>query len=148
MNTKDLGNLAENIATRYLQEKGYEILEKNYEMSFGEIDIIAKGDSNDDHSAVLPSKILGAGKIGDHKNDDAISVIIFVEVKANKKDYGPEFDPETRVNSKKYEKLVKTAMYYMDRELGGVDLEWRIDIVSVVFDKKNQKAKLKHFKNV
>ena len=141
MNTKDLGNLAENIATRYLQEKGYEILDKNYEMPFGEIDIIAKGDSNDDPSTALRTSA--------NKNDDASDgIIIFVEVKANKKDYGPEFDPETRVDPRKYEKLVKTAMYYIDRELDGADIEWQIDIISVVFDKENKKAKLKHFKNV
>lgn len=36
------GRVAEEIATRTLQEKGYKILEQNFSNRFGEIDIIAK----------------------------------------------------------------------------------------------------------
>jgi putative endonuclease len=36
------GNYGENLAIEFLKEKRYEILERNYENKFGEIDIIAK----------------------------------------------------------------------------------------------------------
>ncbi len=38
----DLGKHAEEIAAEYLKHKGYEILERNFRWSGGEIDIIAK----------------------------------------------------------------------------------------------------------
>ena len=41
MNTKNLGNYGEDVACKYLKKCGYEILERNYVTSVGEIDIIA-----------------------------------------------------------------------------------------------------------
>lgn len=52
-NNKEKGNLGEDIATKYLQDKGYLILERNFTSGKAEIDIIAQ-----------------------HQND-----IVFVEVK-------------------------------------------------------------------
>ena len=42
MNNKEKGNAGELIATLYLMLKGYKILERNFLVSGGEIDIIAK----------------------------------------------------------------------------------------------------------
>jgi putative endonuclease len=42
MNTTNLGNLAEEQAARYLTQKGYHILARNFRVNGGEIDIIAK----------------------------------------------------------------------------------------------------------
>ena len=43
MNNKTVGNAGEDLACRYLQKQGYEILERNKHYSkFCEIDIIAK----------------------------------------------------------------------------------------------------------
>ena len=141
MTTKDLGNFAENIAARYLEENGYEILEKNYEMAWGEIDIIA--------SLNPKSKILNP------KNDDAMvmpdgdgDVIIFVEVKASSAEMSGHFNPEERVNPRKLEKIIKTGQFYINKELEGEDPEWRVDVISITFDRENKKAHIRHIKNV
>ena len=42
MDKKKVGRQGEDIAVEYLSEKGYEILERNYVYSHGEIDIIAR----------------------------------------------------------------------------------------------------------
>ena len=42
MKSKDIGNLGEDMAVKFLLEKGYEIVERNFLKPFGEIDIIAK----------------------------------------------------------------------------------------------------------
>ena len=42
MKAKDIGNLGEDLAVKFLLEKGYELLERNFFKPFGEIDIIAK----------------------------------------------------------------------------------------------------------
>ncbi len=46
MTTIELGQFGENIAERYLIEKGYRILDRNFRFKKGEIDIIAE-DNND-----------------------------------------------------------------------------------------------------
>ena len=39
---KDVGKLGEDIATKYLENKGFRIMERNFYCKQGEIDIIAK----------------------------------------------------------------------------------------------------------
>ena len=119
MSTKEIGFLTEGIARHYLIKKGYKILAANYKMSFGEIDIVAQKDRT----------------------------VAFVEVKANK-DAAPEFSPEIRVNHKKKNKLINLATAYMlNQKMKDRDLDWQIDIISVILDSENKKAKIKHFKN-
>lgn len=120
MDRKELGFLAENIATRYLIDRGYEVIERNYRKPWGEIDIIAR--SNE--------------------------AVVFVEVKANKQHFQGNFDPETRVDWRKMGKITKTAALYMQYQAGNLAQAWQVDIISVTFDLANKKARIKHFKNV
>jgi len=41
MNTKNKGNIAENLACKFLEEKNFKILQRNFYFKGGEIDIIA-----------------------------------------------------------------------------------------------------------
>ncbi len=42
MNTRVIGSLKEELAISYLEENGFEILERNFKCKIGEIDVIAK----------------------------------------------------------------------------------------------------------
>lgn len=80
------GALGEDEAVRLLKKQGYKILERNYRIRGGEIDIIARD--------------------GDY--------ICFVEVKLRKSNnYG---SPAEYITHKKKEKLIKTAMLYSQRK--------------------------------
>lgn len=82
MNTKPLGNLGEEIAAKYLVQKQYTILERQYRCRIGEIDIIAVQENT----------------------------VVFVEVKTRRStDYGPAALAVTRY---KQEKIKRTAMWY------------------------------------
>lgn len=77
------GRSGEEKAAKYLQKKGYAILERNYRCRFGEIDIIA-ADKN---------------------------TLVFVEVKARSgSKYGMGYES---VRPDKQAKLTKTAQHYM-----------------------------------
>lgn len=41
LTTKEIGDFGENAAAEFLEEKGYEIIKRNYKTAAGEIDIIA-----------------------------------------------------------------------------------------------------------
>ena len=85
MNNKKLGDAGEDLACRYLQKQGYEILERNKHYSrFCEIDIIAK-----------------------HKN-----TVVFVEVKTRKSDvFGV---PAEAITKTKFENIKKGVYFYLE----------------------------------
>lgn len=101
-NKRDLGKEGEDIAVKYLTEKGFKIVERNYHYSTkGEIDIIA----ND-------------------KNQ-----LVFVEVKSRiNLDYG---EPEYAINPKKIKQIKKMAeLYLFDKEIDEADC--RFDVVTIL----------------
>lgn len=80
--TKKWGALAENFAARFLQERGYKILARNFVSRFGEIDIVALD------------------------ND----ILVFIEVKARwSRKFGL---PEEAVTSHKLYKIRRTGEYF------------------------------------
>ena len=136
MNSKQIGILGEKIASKYLQNKGYQILDKNYSSKFvsgpntGEIDIVAK------------------------KKD----VISFVEVKTLSQinralppvyqgDPASLIEPEEKVNFQKQRKIIKTAESWLMAKKIPLDAKWQIDVISIKIDLADKKAKIRHFKN-
>ena len=110
MGTKELGNQGEQLACEYLVEKGFIILGRNYRITFGEIDIIAK----------KREQFLG-------KTQD---IIHFVEVKslATK---ASDFTPEQRVDYKKQRKLRQLAEIWLQKNKLPQTQPYQIDIISV-----------------
>ena len=99
----DLGKLGEDLATNYLEENGYSILERNFVIQKAEIDIIAQKDN----------------------------VLAIVEVKTRSSlDFG---SPQDFVKQKKIQLLIKAVNAYInDREKDfQEDLEIRFDIVAI-----------------
>ncbi|MDE6189903.1 MAG: YraN family protein [Clostridia bacterium] len=86
MNTKEAGIEGENTAVKYLKKSGYKILERNFSVKTGEIDIIAQ-DKN---------------------------YIVFVEVKARESlKFGSPIESVTR---QKVRSIVRTAQCYLRRK--------------------------------
>jgi putative endonuclease len=85
MNNKTLGKIGEDLAVRFLQQKGYKILHRNWRCVFGEIDIVAQEKES----------------------------LAFVEIKTRRSiDFGPGY---LSVNSKKQIKLIKLAQAFLKR---------------------------------
>lgn len=115
MYKKSLGKQGEKIVENYLKEKGYQILDRNYQKRFGEIDLIA----------LSPDK----------------KEIVFIEVKTRKsKQYGY---PEEAVNQKKLEKIQKTGLMWLEENYE-TDMHWCIDVISLELSGKEKITHLKN----
>ncbi len=95
-NTLSLGKEGETAAVRFLLEKNYELVEKNYRFGHGEIDLIVKKDN----------------------------ILIFVEVKYRSSSYFGF--PETFVNPAKKKKVLETAEAYMERVNWRADIRFDV----------------------
>ena len=85
MNKKELGKFGEDLAAKFLEHNGYQIIERNYHCIYGEIDIICKKSNQ----------------------------IILVEVKARKSlKFG---EPLEAITEKKRQKIIKTAYHFLTR---------------------------------
>ena len=99
----------------YLSEKGYEILERNYQKKTGEIDLIARSPEKDE--------------------------IVFIEVKTRKT--GTYGRPEEAVDQRKLKKIEKTALFWL-QENKKTDILWRIDILALELQGETKITHLKN----
>ncbi len=115
--SQKIGQIGEHIACKYLQNKGFTILERNFTLKCGEIDIIAyKGES-----------------------------LRFIEVKsANYKGEAPIIRPEDNLHRRKMAKLARACLIYADMKKLGDQIPWQIDIVAVEYDEAMKKAYIRH----
>ena len=116
---KVIGFLGEDIASNFLEKKGFKIIEKNFLKKWGEIDLIAQ-----------------KGKI-----------IHFVEVKSVQYLKNFEQNPEENVHSKKLERLFRTIQTYL-LEKNKIDDEWQLDVIAVFIDIENKTAKVRMTENI
>lgn len=103
---KEFGAFGENIAAEYLAECGYRILERNFSCKSGEVDIIAV-------------------------QGDAV---VFIEVKTRSSEiFGL---PSEAVSSTKQMRIVRTALYYLQKNKL-LDYMCRFDVIEIIVDEEN-----------
>ncbi|MDP2934300.1 MAG: YraN family protein [bacterium] len=123
---KDLGDLGEKIAEKFLKDKGYKILDKNFRYSnFGELDIIASKDNPSSAKAASFAEVASATKV-----ESAGKNVVFFEVKTRKMVGLSDFLPEDNITRDKQKKLIKLAEIYLSKNKIN-DVSWQIDILAI-----------------
>jgi putative endonuclease len=106
---KDFGNKGEQIAKKYLLEKGLKLIESNFRYQRKEIDLIF--------------------------TDNKKKILIFVEVKTRKtKTYG---EPEESINFYKQKNIKIAAQGFLNKHHDYQNCDIRFDVLSVFFEKDN-----------
>ncbi len=128
MATKDLGKKGEDLARKYLKNKGYKILERNWK-----------------------TPLTGSGQIR-QKEIDIIArkkgSIVFVEVKtllANNQNPN-RFLAEESIGPQKRKNLILASKFYLIAKKIPQDIPWQIDVISVEISPEN-KPEIHHFEN-
>jgi putative endonuclease len=131
----ELGKSGEDLVCRYLVDKKFKIIERNYRKPWGELDVIAKS----------PDKTL-----------------VFVEVKTmrqfgnksgNSSQGYPQFpnseiNPEMQMTQTKIKKVKRTAALYVGSypELIDENKGWRIDLLALTINGKD--CVINHYENI
>lgn len=149
-----IGRLGEEIAVKYLKNKGFLIITQNYLKKCGEIDIIAQ-----------KGKILHFVEVKtvSHEKISAVSAVRQENVSLRPRVCGQavkpvgsepassetdKYRPEDNVHQYKLERLGRTIQVYLAENDPKGDCEWFFDIITVVIDEKNRKAKIRFLDDI
>lgn len=126
------GDLGENVACKYLEKKGYRLIDRNYWKPWGEIDIVA----------------------------EKANLISFIEVKTVSREASADISresffggkhgirPEENLHPAKIQRLYRAIQTYLLDNRVPESKAWQIDLVCVYLDFSSKRAKVELFENV
>lgn len=121
-----VGRIGEDLACRFLERKGFCVVDRNYRKFIGEIDIIAQKDE----------------------------MLYFIEVKTvSRENYGSRegvlgHRAEDNLHPQKLKRLSRAINSYLQEKRAGMDCEWQCDAVIVNLFMEEKKAKIKYLENI
>ncbi|MEI6580756.1 MAG: YraN family protein [bacterium] len=119
--TQKIGEIGENIATRFLVKRGFLIMDRNYTKKWGELDIVAKKDER----------------------------IHFIEVKSVSRNLNyvsretNSWRAEDNMHPWKLKRISRTIQTYLLSKKIPDETSWTTDLLVIYLDLKNKKAKVK-----
>ncbi len=119
---QEIGALGEELASRFLVNKGFKIITRNYRKKFGEIDIICE-----------KSKMLHFIEVKTVSRENLREVSL---------ETADDFRPEDNVHSWKLKRLSRAIQVYLSEYKIGEETEWQFDVVTVLLDIKDKVAKI------
>ncbi|MBC7836370.1 YraN family protein [Acetobacteraceae bacterium] len=131
---RKIGDTGEEIACKFLQKKGYKIVERNYWKPWGEIDIVAQ----------KPKSLVFV---------EVKSVSREIEVKGGSREItlregNEEMRPEENMHPEKLKRLHRAIQTYLLERKISEDRMWQIDLVCVFLDFSTKKAKVELLENI
>jgi putative endonuclease len=127
---RQLGDTGEGVACKYLEQRGYRVVERNYLKPWGEIDIVA----------------------------EKANKLYFVEVKSVSRDTSKDkaegegtrvtYRPEENVHPAKLKRLHRAIQTYLLDHKVPEATEWQIDVACVYLDFATHKARVEVLENV
>lgn len=118
MNKDEIGRKGEDVVCVFLEQRGHTIIDRNFRMKFGEIDVISEKQGKTYFSEV---------KAVAQKNS------------SQEKSYRVE----ERVNRSKTTKLSRVIQHYLSNKSGGKEVEWEFWVVAVTFDLERKTVTVK-----
>ena len=125
----ELGVIGETVVAKFLERKGYRIIDRNYRKKWGEIDIVAEK----------------KGKI------------YFVEVKSvSRKSYAGQLEqgstdfyrPEDNMHPWKLKRLGRAIQTYLLGKFPKKEVDWQLDLACVFLDTENRVGKVRYLENI
>lgn len=116
----ETGRKGEDIASKYLIEKGYNIIERNHRQKWGEIDIVCRETSGE---------------------------LVLIEVKTVNGD-DPIVSAENQMSNSKINKFKRTAYLYANNYFKNRDDSkgWRLDLVAINLNGND--CRIEHYENI
>lgn len=123
-----IGAIGEELASRFLMKHGFSVIEMNYWKKWGEIDVVAskKGILHFVEVKTV-SRALSNDSVSDETTDS--------------------HRPEDNIHPGKLKRLSRTIQSYL-LEKGIDDDDWQFDVITVLLDMDNKKAKINFLEDI
>ena len=128
-----IGVIGEEIATKFLKNKGFSVLDRNYRKPWGELDIVVEKDGIL-HFIEVKSVSCETLPVSRKLSDGSVSY--------ENLDFGPE-DHMHFEKRKRLSRIIET--YLIDK---GGDKDWQVDLVLVYLSQKLKKARVNIVENI
>jgi len=141
---EELGKLGEDLACRYLVDKGYKIIERNFRKPWGELDIIAK--SPDKTLVFVEVKTVRQSGKQSGNSSNSYPQLPGLQMVQNDFDDSQVITAEMQMSSAKIRKTKNAASLYAGSfpELVNDKKGWRIDLLSLTL-KSDSGSNMKDF---
>ena len=140
---RQTGDLGEGVVCRWLESRGYKVLERNYLKPWGEIDIVAER-AKKLYFIEVKSARLDSTSSARRASRESASRQIHPEARSK----GERYRPEENVHPAKLKRLHRAVQtYLLDRKVPE-NKEWQIDVACVYLDFSARKARVEVLENV
>lgn len=126
-----IGVLGEEIASKYLGNKGFLIIDRNYLKKCGEIDIVAQ-----------------KGEILHFVEVKSVSCENFGDFGGNVSRETGEYRPEDNIHAAKLKRLARTIEVYLLEKFRDSEPEWHFDAITVRLNLKTKQAEIEFIENL
>ena len=127
---REIGNIGENLACKFLKKEGLKIVERNYWKKWGEIDIIAENKKNKKLHFV-EVKTVSCGNIRE-------GITVKIE----------NYKVDDNIHPWKLKRLARVFQTYLLDKKISEKVEWQFDIIIVFLDRKDKISRIKYLKDI
>lgn len=127
-----IGEIGEQVAVEFLQERGFAIFDRNYSRKWGELDIVARKQ--------------GIVHFCEVKSTDCRRRSVTHET-GRTRGYGDP-QPEQHIDGRKVERLQRAVQTYLSEHFSRETPEWQVDVLVVYLYSEEQHADVKRLPNV
>ncbi|MDE2079348.1 MAG: YraN family protein [Patescibacteria group bacterium] len=122
----EVGRIGEDIASRFLSEKGLKVVERNFRRPYGEIDIVSRESSGIYRFVEVKTVSWETGELGvSHETG---------------------YRPEENMHPQKVKRLMRVIESYI--LFRSIEEDWQVDVIAVYLDREAKRAKVRHLENV
>lgn len=149
-----IGQIGEDIAVKYLENKGFEVVDRNYRKKCGEIDVIAKKGKIlyfiEVKTVSHENFVCFSGELG---GDVSLRPRFCGQaVKSGDSEFGnsetDSYRPEDNIHPSKLKRLARTIQLYLLERCQAGEPEWQFDAITVRLDMETRRAKVEVIDNI
>ena len=141
-----IGDIGEEIASRFLMKQGHRVRERNYLKKWGEIDIVSENNGalhfvevKTVQSSLISENIVPRGTIS-HET--------LKNVTREPQKWNNTYRPEENVHPQKIKRLHRAIQSYLVEHNVSYETPWQLDVITILLDLKTKKAKVNILENV